>query len=132
MGAKSTCVDSLAARDGGETFGSLRWDPALVEPICLAGVIRLTPTAEHGTAHLLFANPASTRRERLTVRLSADGGHPWPVCRVLSAGPAAYSDLAVAPEGTMPCLCERGSAHPYETLTMARFAPSWLTCDAAA
>ena len=39
---------------------------------------------------------------------------------MLHAGPAAYSCLAVLPEGGIGCLYERGDKGPYETITFAR------------
>jgi len=115
------------SHDGGETFEPLRWDATLLEPVCQASVIRVAalPIQSHGSV-ILFSNPASTNRERLTVRLSDDEGHTWPRQRVLHAGPSAYSDLAVAPDGAVLCLYERGEGHPYETLTLARFPMAWL------
>jgi sialidase-1 len=76
---------------------------------------------------LLFANPASTRREHLTVRWSTDDGRTWSHSRRLHQGPAAYSCLAVASEDTYACLYEAGRKHPYESLILARFSRSWLT-----
>jgi sialidase-1 len=108
--------------DGGETFSAPVADPALVEPVCQASLIRL-PGEGDG---LLFSNPASTRRERMTVRRSDDGGKTWPFARVLHEGPAAYSCLAALPDGTLACLYERGERDPYETITLARFPRAWL------
>lgn len=103
------------SHDGGETWSSVEWDEALVEPVCQAGLLSL---ADGG---VLFSNPASVKRENLTVRLSRDGCRTWPVAWMLHAGPAAYSDLALARDGSVCCLYERGSEHPYETITLARF-----------
>ncbi len=75
---------------------------------------------------VVFANPASTKREALTVRLSRDDGRTWVSSRVLHAGPAAYCDLACLPDRTLACLYERGSMHPYERITFARFSLEWL------
>lgn len=108
------------SKDGGETWSQLEEDPALIEPVCQASLIR-------SPAGLLFSNPASKKRERMTVRLSRDEGKTWPVSRVLHAGPAAYSCLAVLSEGTFGCLHEQGEKSPYETITLTRFSPSWLT-----
>ena len=115
------------SHDGGSTFSPREWDDTLVEPVCQASLIRLTEAREHNRDRILFANPASTERERLTVRLSYDECCTWPVCRMLHAGPSAYSDLAVAPDMMICCLYERGDRHPYETLTLARFNLEWLT-----
>ena len=53
---------------------------------------------EHGKNRLLFANPASPKREKMTVRLSYDEGKTWPVAKEINAGPSAYSALAVLPD----------------------------------
>jgi sialidase-1 len=103
--------------DGGETFTKPVEDPALVEPVCQASILRLP--GEGGG--ILFSNPASTRREKLTVRLSRDEGKTWPVAKLLHPGPAAYSCLTVLPGGEVGCLYERGARQPYEEIVFARF-----------
>lgn len=84
-----------------------------------------------GDRRLLFSNPAARSgvcrgRHSLTVKLSYDGGVTWPVSRVLHEGPAAYSDLCVAPDGSIVCFYERGDDGPYERMTVARFGLDWL------
>jgi sialidase-1 len=111
------------SQDGGETFTDPVEDPALIEPVCQASILRLP--GEGGG--ILFANPASLKRERMTVRLSRDEGQTWPYANVLHAGPAAYSCLTVLPDGSIGCLYERGEKHPYETITFARFSRDWIT-----
>lgn len=113
------------SKDGGETFSPRVEDPALIEPVCQASILRL-PGPGGG---ILFCNPASLRRERMTVRLSRDEGKTWPVAKVLHPGPAAYSCLTVLPTGEVGCLYERGDKSPYETITFARFPRAWLTDD---
>ena len=61
------------------------------------------------------------------MRLSYDEGKTWPVAKVIYAGPSAYSDLVVLPDGTIGCLYERGQKHAYEKITFARLTLSWLT-----
>ncbi len=111
----------------GSTFLNPRWDETLLEPVCQASLVRFTFARDRGKNRVLFANPASVERERMTVRLSYDECRTWPVARVLHAGPSAYSDLAVAPDMIICCLYERGAEHPYESLTLARFNLGWLT-----
>ena len=108
--------------DGGETFSPPVADEALIEPVCQASICRLPGEARR----ILFSNPASTKRERMTVRLSTDGGKTWPYARVLHEGPAAYSCLAELPDGDFACLYERGKKSAYETITLARLSRSWL------
>ena len=57
---------------------------------------------------LLFANPASTKRERMTVRFSADDARSWSASCVIHEGPAAYSSLAVLEDRSIGLLYERG------------------------
>ncbi len=109
--------------DQGESFAEFFWDDVLIEPVCQASVETLTG------GQLLFANPASTQRENMTVRLSPDGGRTWTASRTLHPGPAAYSDLAVLPDGDICCLYEAGELHRRETLTLARFNLAWLCED---
>ena len=92
----------------------MRLDDALIEPICQAGLLRLPDD------RVLFSNPASTRREQMTVRVSADRCRTWSAGVLLHDGPAAYSDLALAADGRVCCLYERGDAHAYERITLAR------------
>jgi sialidase-1 len=101
--------------DEGLTWSDVTLDDALIEPICQAGLLGLPDD------RVVFSNPASTGRERMTVRISADRCRSWSAGLVLHAGPSAYSDLALAPDGQICCLYERGDAHAYERITLARF-----------
>lgn len=102
------------SRDGGNTWSDLVFDEALVEPVCQGSVIA------DNQGRLLFVNPASEKREMLTVKASSDGGRTWEVRQVLHEGPAAYSDLAVARDGTILCFYECGEERPYERIAIAR------------
>jgi sialidase-1 len=110
------------SKDGGMSWSKPVEDPVLIEPVCQGSLVRLHGRGER----FLFSNPASTRREKMTVRYSPDGGRTWAAARVLHAGPAAYSCLAVLPDDTAACLYERGDKHPYETIVLARFPLGWL------
>jgi sialidase-1 len=115
------------SRDGGVTWSEVLLDEALIEPICQASLVRYDdPRAKEGS-RLLFSNPASRKRERMTVRASADDGRTWPWVHLLHEGPAAYSCLAVLPDRRIGCLYERGTSAPYETITLARFGLDWVT-----
>ena len=94
-------------------------------------VLRFAGKQGRGRDWLLFANPADTKRDNLAVRISRDGGQSWSVARTLYEGAAAYSSLAVLPDGNIGCLYERGERGPYEKLTFARFDLTWLTSTTA-
>ena len=78
---------------------------------------------------LLFSNPhtlpatpgGKSTRENLSIKLSRDDGRTWPVNRTLDAGPSAYSDLAVLPDGRVLCLYEARN-----DIRIARFDLAWL------
>lgn len=84
------------------------YDEELFEPICMSSII----SAKYGGKdYLLFLNPDSEHitkhpRQNLTLKLSDDGGRTWGVKQVIHEGISGYSDIAVAPDGTVYCLFE--------------------------
>ena len=113
--------------DDGRTLSPAAADRALIEPPAQASLLRFTTATARDRNRLLFANPASPARERMTVRLSYDEGVSWPVSRVVHEGPAAYSSLVALPDRTIGVLFERGERSPYERITLARLTLEWLT-----
>lgn len=113
-------------------------DPALREPICMAGLIRWDLPGG-GSPRFLFVNPDNLDqtmtqwaydRKRLTVKVSDDDCRTWPLARVLEPGPAGYCDVAALPDGTLLCLFERGNVdHMCDVahLTLGRFDFDWLS-----
>lgn len=116
------------SEDGGQTFAKAGRDDVLIEPICQGSVVRV-PGSESDGGLVLFSNPASGKREKMTVRLSRDGCRSWPVARMLYAGPSAYSDLAVAEDSSICCMYERGRKNPYESISLAMFNMAWLAAE---
>lgn len=101
------------SKDGGLTWSPLRGDTTLIEPVCQASMIRYAYKGKK--PFLAFSNPASqTARTNMTVRLSSDHGKTWKQSQVLHAGPSAYSNLVVLPNGNLGCLFEAGAKSPYE------------------
>jgi sialidase-1 len=111
--------------DGGRTLSPAKPDPRLLEPPAQASLMALAGGSRERRS-LVFANPASTARERLTIRLSHDDGATWPASRVVHRGPAAYSSLAALADGSVAVLFERGDRSPYERITFARLPLTWL------
>lgn len=113
--------------DGGLTWTQQRHVPELIEPICQASIQRYSWPNAGRSGVLLFANPASTKREHITIRASFDDGQTWPVSRLLDPRPAAYSCLAVLPDSSVGILYEAGERNPYANVVFARFPIEWLT-----
>lgn len=108
------------SRNGGISWSDPVEAVTLVEPVCQAAFLRYSwPGAPNGDV-VLFSNPASTKRENMTVKLSRDSGKTWVASKTLFAGPAAYSALAVLANGDILCLYEKGDQHPYEQISLAR------------
>ena len=102
--------------DGVSDWTGHRWDPELLESVCMASLIRHAWPTDAEPGHILFANPSNLEnelirpggnlphdRKRLTVKLSRDDGQTWPVSKTLEPGPAGYSDLFVLSDGTILC-----------------------------
>lgn len=114
------------SRDAGMTWSGVTDDTTLIEPVCQASLLRYSWPDQRERNRILFSNPASEKRENMTVRVSYDEGKTWAVSKTIHAGPAAYSCLTVLPDRTIACLFERGEKGPYETIALARFPLSWL------
>jgi sialidase-1 len=126
--------------DGAHRWSTPRFDQALREPVCMASMLALDAGGS-GPPPLLFANPDNLEnelippggalahdRKRLAIKISLDQGRTWPISRVLEAGPAGYSDLAQAADGTLWCSYECGMvAHMTDTraIVVAHFDLEW-------
>jgi sialidase-1 len=120
--------------DGATGWSEPVFHDQLWEPICMASIVSYPD--EPGT--LIFSNPHTLardqagneipagrgKRQNLTVKLSRDDGRTWPVSRVLEAGPSAYSDLAILPDGDILCLYEGD-----QKIVAARFNLDWILSD---
>jgi sialidase-1 len=115
------------SNDDGLTWTKAQADNALIEPRCQGAAIRYTAKPEYSRNRILFSNPASEKRIKMTVRISYDEAKTWQTAKRIYEGPSAYSDLAILPDGTVACFYERGEKNPYETITFARMTLAWLT-----
>jgi sialidase-1 len=104
--------------DGGATWSPVKLDDALIEPVCQGNILRYSWPGKGGKSRILFSNPASRKRDHMTVRLSYDDGKTWPVSRLVYAGSAAYSNLVALPGGRFGLLYERDG---YRRITFGAF-----------
>ena len=112
------------SRDGGLTWTEPVRDELLIEPTCQASLIRYSWPIDSQKSVLLFANPDSTsKRERLTVRLSHDEGRTWPVIKLIDAGPSGYCCLTRLKDGQIGLLYERDN---YKRLSFVSLTLDWL------
>jgi sialidase-1 len=120
------CRGISLSRDGGATWEPTTDDPALVESVCQASLIRCRWTGEQKEPRdvLVFCNPAVPKgRHHLTVRMSDDFGKTWPQSKLVCEGSSAYSSLAALPGGEIGLLYERDN---YKHLTFVRFPLTWI------
>ena len=118
--------------DGARNWTKPVFHDQLWEPICMASIV--AHPSKPGT--LIFSNPHTLKlekdgkevpagrgkRENLSIKLSRDDGKTWPINKTLDPGKAAYSDLAVLPDGTVLCLYEADT-----NIVSARFNLEWIT-----
>ncbi len=125
--------------DGATHWSRPRFDEALLEPICMGGIVRYN----HGGQNwILFSNPhnldsakgtaepgKSRERKNVSVKVSRDEGQTWSVNKTIEPGPSMYSDIAVTQSGTILCFYGRGAQPGFagKGLTLARFNLEWLT-----
>lgn len=130
------------SKDGASDWSTPRFDQALLEPICMGGLVRFSTAKAGGRNRILFSNPNNLARadgkeapgknrdrRNLSVKLSYDEGLTWAVNKVIEPGPSMYSDIAVTKSGVILCFHGRGEKPGFagESLTLARFNLEWLT-----
>jgi sialidase-1 len=130
--------------NGSSDWSAPKFDEALFEPVCMAGIVRVREPMGDRPGLIAFSNPHNlTRRDgkespgkgrdriNVSIKLSYDDCQTWTENRVLEEGFSGYSDLAVLPNGQILCFYERGSTDQqniYRTgrLTVARFIEPWV------
>lgn len=132
----------VTSPNGATGWSTPRFDEALLEPICMGGIVRYN---HEGKSLILFSNPHNLEkakgkaepgknrdRKNVSVKISRDEGQTWPVNKLLEDGPGMYSDIAVTPKGTILCFYGRSgdsqgvAAFAGGRLTVARFNLEWL------
>lgn len=113
--------------DGGVTWAPEGPDPHLTSAGTQASVMRYSGIGDDERSRLLFSSPGQPYRADMTMRLSYDDGGTWPVSRLVRAGAAGYSQLAVLPDGTILLAFETGVDDLREGIALARVDLAWLT-----
>jgi len=126
--------------DGGETFDfkSFKISDTLRDMLggTAAALIGI-PKEAWGRHVVLFSNQSffkkgNTRwnlwhRKEMMISLSVDGCKTWPVRKLIYKGPAGYSSSALARNGDVLVLYEKGKGHYRDTgISVAVFNKEWL------
>ena len=91
---------------------------AVTDPTCMASLI------SHPKGVLIFSNPNNpARRDRMTIRHSADDGKTWSDGKLLDPGFSMYSSMTVLRDGRIGILYESGDT---AGLVFARFPLEWV------
>ncbi|MBL8210803.1 MAG: exo-alpha-sialidase [Bryobacterales bacterium] len=125
------------SKDGATNWTPMRFAEELWEPICMGSMARLGNRILFSNPYNLDrsagpAEPGKNRdRRNLSVTISEDNGKTWPKRKSIEPGWSGYSDLAVARDGTIYLLYERGGLgdNHFRTaaLTLATFGLEWLS-----
>ena len=140
------------SKDGIGDWSKPYFHDAFFEPICFGSMVRYSMQPAQSKNRILFCNPDSRHdpwkaarpstprsapnrhRTNLTVRMSYDEGHTWPVSKVIDPDIAGYSDMAVTPDGRIHLLYEGGSVKEFEgnhfknqAMSVVSFNLEWLT-----
>lgn len=108
------------SRDDGLTWTEAIRDESLIEPTCQASLFRYSWPTDSQRSVLLFANPDSTtKRERMTVRVSYDEGRTWLASKLIDADSSGYCCLTRMKDGRIGLIYERDN---YKRLTLVTFA----------
>jgi sialidase-1 len=130
------------SKDGATGWSAPKFDDALLEPICMGGIVRYSTDKGSGKNRILFSNPhnldradgkaepgKNRDRKNVSVKLSYDEGQTWAANKSVEPGPSMYSDIAVTHAGTILCFYGSGAKPGFagSGLTLARFNLEWLT-----
>jgi sialidase-1 len=140
--SKAHCRLVVTSPDGATNWSTPKFEDAMLEPICMAGIVRYKHSGQN---LILFSNPhnlevakgnpepgKSRARKNVSIKISRDDGQTWPLTKLLENGPSAYSDIGVTQNGTILCFYGRAGdgtgmlAWSGARLTLARFNLEWL------
>ncbi|YCM44412.1 sialidase family protein [Verrucomicrobiaceae bacterium 227] len=107
------------SKDGALTWTPLRNDLTRIDPRCQGSMISILN--KDGAFTLYSSNPADLKQRKNMQVYKSDNAHDWKEIKILTKGPAAYSDLTFTSDGHLACLYEAGVNNPYESIVFAKF-----------
>ncbi|MHC4176248.1 MAG: sialidase family protein [Planctomycetota bacterium] len=113
---------TATSSDGGRTWSQPR-PGQQVTPVCCAIERYTLKSAGDDRNRILWTGPKGPGRNKLIVLVSYDEGRTFTNERVISDGPAAYSDLTVLKDKSAGVLWERGN---YRFITFTRLGREFL------
>jgi sialidase-1 len=111
--------------DGGKTWSERR-DGVTVSPVACAIERYTSKSAGDDRDCLVWTGPKGPDRQNLVARISYDEGQTFPAERLIAAGHAAYSDVAILKDRSVGVLWERGAAHGYQFITFTQLTREFL------
>ena len=111
--------------DGGQTWAEPRPGLAVTPVMCAIERYTLKASGDAGDC-IIWSGPKGPERRRLAIRWSGDESKSFANQRLVSEGPAAYSDLTILKDKTVGILWERGVESGYQFLTFTRLNREWL------
>jgi sialidase-1 len=104
------------SKNGGANWDTVYFEKQLIDPVCQGSMINFmvhpdkSGTTKEGKKVLLFTNLEHTsKRENLTLKMSADDGKTWQTVQVICPNSAAYSDLVILQDNRIGVLYEKNN-----------------------
>lgn len=105
------------SKNAGAKWDTIYLEKQLPDPVCEGSMINFR--TKKGQPLLLFSNlDHASKRENLTLKVSADEGKTWRTGKVICKGSAAYSDLVIQQDGKIGVLYEK---EEYTKIVYVRF-----------
>lgn len=116
----------VRSTDGGKTWTK----PAVWEDLqgnaCNAALARYSLATEKGGKNIILHTLLeANNRSNLRIYMSEDEGKTWPWARTLCAGEAAYSEIAILPDGTIGIISEENDRPGFD-IYFTRISLDWL------
>ncbi len=102
----------MISPDGGQSWS---------DPVPGQEVTRICAAIErYDESRIVWTGPAGPGRRKLVLRVSYDEGQTFGAEKVIYGGLAAYSDIAMLPDGSIGVLWERGVSRGYQYITFTK------------